>query len=257
LYTGVTTINSGGTLQLGSGAVGRDGSISATSGVFSNGSLVFNLAGSQTASYSIAGSGAVTKSGSGTLTLSNPSNGYSGGTNINAGLLVIAPGSSALPGGPLQLSGGSLDVQGNSPSVNSLNGFGTIGNGASGAGNEALLIVTNGGSYSGTIKDGGFGGNAPIQLALVGGTLALSGPNTYTGGTIVFDGTLEVLNSQAIANGSNITVGDPGAFPPAPIVPAPTAVATVPEPGSAALLGAIGFAVATAVYRRRSRKYAA
>ena len=253
-YTGSTTVN-GGTLQLGTGAANQDGSINATGSVANNGALVYNLAASQTASYAISGSGSLTKIGTGTLTLSNPSNGYSGATNINSGLLVIAPGSSALGQGPLNLSGGSLDVEGNSPLVNSLNGFGTIGNGASGPGNSSLLIVANGGAYSGTIRDGGFGGNSPMQLALLGGTLTLSGSNTFTGGTTVVGGELILANSQALADGSSLTVGDPGLFP-APVVPAAVAsagIAAVPEPGSLAILAVAG-AAAAAVARKRRRR---
>jgi autotransporter-associated beta strand protein len=234
-YTGGTSI-AGGTLQLGNGIAGQDGTIAGTSGVLNNSALIYDLAGSQTVSYAISGSGSVTKGGTGTLTLSNPSSGYSGATNINSGLLVVAPGSSALPQGPLGLSGGSLDVEGNSLTVNTLNGFGTIGNGASGAGNEALLVVANGGTYSGTIRDGGFGGNAPIELALVGGSLILSGSNTFSGGTIVLDSELIATNVHALADGSSLTVGDPGQFP-APIVPSsPVAAATVPEPTTLLLL---------------------
>ena len=58
-YTGTTTIN-GGTLQLGTGVNGQDGSLPGTSSVLNNGTLAYNLAGSQTASYSISGNGSVT-----------------------------------------------------------------------------------------------------------------------------------------------------------------------------------------------------
>jgi autotransporter-associated beta strand protein len=246
-YSGSTVIT-GGTLQLGDGTPINDGSIAGTSGVTTNGVLAYNLNGSQTASYTIGGSGAVTKTGGGTLTLANGNNSYGGGTNINSGLLVIAPGSNALGQGPLNVTGGSLDMEANNPAfVESLAGSGTIGNGASGEGNLALLVVTNGGAFSGRIRDGGFGGDAPTSLAVTGGTLVLSGTNTYSGGTIVaFDGTLVVNNVKAIADGSDLTVSAGGTFP-APIVPAATipaiVAATVPEPGSFALLGAAGAAV--------------
>jgi autotransporter-associated beta strand protein len=94
---------------------------------------------------------------------------------------------------------------------------------------------------------------------LGGGTLTLSGTNSYTGGTNVFDGTLVATNPQAIADGSNLYVGMSAAFF-APVVPAPASggtaaasgVAAVPEPGSLALLAA-GAAAAIAVARRRKR----
>ena len=69
-YTGATTIT-GGTLQLGTGVSGHDGSIAGTSGVIlaNNTTLAYNIAGTQTASYAIGGGGGVSKLGPGTLTM--------------------------------------------------------------------------------------------------------------------------------------------------------------------------------------------
>jgi autotransporter-associated beta strand protein len=257
-YSGPTNIN-GGTLQLGNGSGGNDGSITGTGGVNNNGLLVYNLAGAQTPAYAIGGSGTVTKTGGGTLTMANGGNSYTGGTNILQGLMIIAPGSGALPFGPLNVSSGSLDVEGNNPVVTKLNGNGVIGNGAVGAGNAATLFVlsdgTDAGTFSGRIRDGGFGGNAPMSLQVLAGTLTLSGTNTYSGGTTVNGGTLIVTNPAGIADGTDLTVG--GGFP-APVVQgAPAAasssgVSAVPEPGTFALLAVA--ATAAAVAARRSRK---
>ncbi len=84
-YAGATTISSG-TLQLGDGTNGHDGSIAATSGVTDNAVLVYNLNGVQTVSYAISGSGSLTKTGPGTLSL-NGGTSYTGGTSVNAGKL--------------------------------------------------------------------------------------------------------------------------------------------------------------------------
>ena len=78
-YTGTTSIN-GGTLQLGTGVSGQDGSLGNTSSVSDHGALVFDLAGSQTAAYRISGSGSLTTIGSGILTLSG-NNTYSSGVS--------------------------------------------------------------------------------------------------------------------------------------------------------------------------------
>ena len=193
--------------------ISHDGTIANASGITDNGLLVYNLFGTQTASYAITGNtnGAVTKTGGGTLTLVNGGNTYSGGTNVLQGLMVIAPGSNALPTGPLNVSGGSMDLEGNSPLISTLGGSSTIGNGSSGTANLANLYVdpdpSASSTFSGTIRDGGFGGNSQIALNLSGGSLTLTGTNSYTGGTYVYDGSLIATNSGAFEDGSNLYVG--------------------------------------------------
>ena len=85
-YSGGTTITAG-TLQLGTGQNGQDGSINGTSGVSNNATLAYNLYGNQTAAYAISGSGSLYKTGPGTLTLSGSSS-FSGGITISQGVLA-------------------------------------------------------------------------------------------------------------------------------------------------------------------------
>ncbi len=87
-YTGPTTI-SGGTLQLGDGSAGDDGSL-ATSSISNSGAIVYNLNGNQTAAYAISGSGSLTKTGSGALVLTGINNTYTGGTTVSGGTLELA-----------------------------------------------------------------------------------------------------------------------------------------------------------------------
>ena len=124
----------------------------------------------------------------------------------------------------------------------------------------ALTVGNNNNSttFSGSLGDAGLGGS----LTKIGtGTLTLSGTNTYLGGTSVEGGTLIATDSQAIFDGTNLSVGDPallGLLPdavvPSPTVPAATASvpSTVPEPGALVLLTSALASVAT--YRRFRRR---
>ncbi|WP_079964966.1 autotransporter-associated beta strand repeat-containing protein [Salmonella enterica] len=215
-YTGGTTI-SGGTLvatnvdALGSGDVTDNATLELnTGGTFDN---------------AISGSGQVVKSGDDVLTLSG-ANSYSGGTLISDGTLV-ASNVEAL---------GSGDVTDNA--TLELNTGGTFDNAISGSGNVVksgadTLTLSGSNSYTGgtLISDGtlvasnvealGTGdvtNNATLELNTggdfinnIGGTgrveksgddaLTLSGANTYTGGTLISDGTLVASNVEALGTG--------------------------------------------------------
>ena len=90
-YNGATNITAG-SLQLGNGAAGHDPAL-ATSGITDNGTLVYNVYGTQVAGYTngISGSGGLTKAGTGMLTMTS-NNAYTGSTLISAGTLQIGNG---------------------------------------------------------------------------------------------------------------------------------------------------------------------
>jgi autotransporter-associated beta strand protein len=95
-YTGNTTVN-GGTLQLGSGMAGQDGTLSNSGkGIVNNSALIFDNAGTQTATYGISGGGSFTKIGGGTLILGSLSSittstsTFTGDITINGGKLIAA-----------------------------------------------------------------------------------------------------------------------------------------------------------------------
>ena len=91
-----------------------------------------------------------------------------------------------------------------------------------------------------------------------GGSLTLSGTNTYTGGTTVDGGTLIVTNNEGLEDNSNLFVGNAltlfGGVIPADAsvsqVASPAGV-PVPEPGTLALAAAV---LAGAVAYRRVRR---
>jgi fibronectin-binding autotransporter adhesin len=240
-YTGGTTITSG-TLVVG-GAVGSLGS----GAVGDNSVLAFNFNNSQTVANTINGSGSVAQLGG--LTLLGANNGYSGGTRVSGGTLQLGS-AGALGTGGLTANAGTVDLDSFSPIVLSLSG--------------SAGRITNSGSADSTLTDNQTGTtifngsltNGPtnkLALVLAGtGTLTLGGNDTYTGGTVVNSGILIAASATALANGSSLTVGQGAAslFAPAAAEPAVTAgeVATVPEPGTLALLVV---AVGSAAFCRR------
>ncbi|MEI6674375.1 MAG: autotransporter-associated beta strand repeat-containing protein [Verrucomicrobiota bacterium] len=161
LFTGATTINSGGTLQLGTG--GTSGSVSTSSGILNNGVLVFNRSNANAFSHVISGSGSVTQTGSGTLTLT--------GTNTYSGITTITNGT-------LQIGDGFTD--------------GSIASSSGIVLTSALVYnVTSSSNYSHVI-----GGAGSLSKTGVG-TLTLSGASTFTGGITASAGTLKATSDAA------------------------------------------------------------
>ena len=158
-YSGGTTV-SGGTLQVGNGGSGEY--LASPSVSLSNSAaLVFNHADALTYSGVISGNGGLTQTGTGILTLLG-SNTYSGGTAISAGTLQVG-------------NGGSGEFLA-SPGV-------SLGNSAALVFNHADTLT-----YTGVISgNGGLTQTGP-------GLLTLLGSNTYSGGTAISAGTLQVGN---------------------------------------------------------------
>ena len=213
-YSGSTTIT-GGTLQLGDGTSGHDGSISSTAGIIDNTALVFNLFGPETSS-GIGGSGNLVKAGSGCLTLSG-TNGYGGTTTISGGTLAptaprALPGYAAsklsVNGATLALSVGTGTSTWAASNVNSL----VTANSNNFTSSSVLELdttnsATNGFSYASAIS-------GSMGLTTLGThPLILSGNNSYTGNSIVNSGTLEVTKPGALPGygiSSRLTVGPNG-----------------------------------------------
>jgi autotransporter-associated beta strand protein len=137
---------------------------------------------------------AIAKSGGGTLTLSN-ANSYSGGTALNAGTLVVG-NDTALGSGALAMAAGTtLSFSGNHIISNNI-----------GLTGDPTFFVDTGQTetLSGVLSDTSPGPNAGVVEKTGVGLLILSGANTYSGGTILSAGTLEVRNSTP---GTSSSVG--------------------------------------------------
>ena len=151
----------------------------------------------------VAGTGTLTVinsggNGSQALTLSGD-NTFAGGLIVGGSAVVRLGASNAAGSGALAIDAdAALDLNANDQSITALTGSGAIGN-SSGASSSTLAVGS--GAFAGTIADG-FSGAAGGRVALAkmsdgtvtGGTLVLTGANTYTGGTTVAGGTLQIGN---------------------------------------------------------------
>jgi fibronectin-binding autotransporter adhesin len=173
-YTGGTAVHTG-TLQLGSG--GTTGSI--TGNITDTTSLVFNRSDAITYGGVISGTGSVTQNGTGVLTLT-ASNTYTGATIINQGVVAFSsPNNLGTLGNPIVFNGGTLRY---------LSGaFGFIGRPisvlAGGATVDSNAFSTE---FRGVAS--GVGGVTKIGA----GTIAVTGANTYTGGTTINGGAIQL-----------------------------------------------------------------
>ncbi len=207
-YSGTTTI-SAGTLRVGQGVT--TGTLG-TGAVTNNAALVFNRSNSYTVSNAISGTGTLEQAGTGTLTLSG-ANTYDGNTVISAGTLQLGA-ANVIPHGPGKgnvsvASGATLDLNTFSETINGLTGAGTVDTVAGGTPTLTVGDENASGAFSGVIQDTA----GTLSLTKIsGGTLTLSGANTYAGATLVSGGTLEIQNDSGLGTTGAGTTVDPSAI---------------------------------------------
>ena len=148
------TTISEGTLQLGDG--GTAGSVQGD--ILNNATLAVNRSDAYKLSGKISGSGALAQNGTGTLILTGD-NSYTGGTTISAGTLQLGDGGTS----------GSIS--------------GTISN-------DGILAVNRSDKL---VLDGSVGGTGALQQNGTG-TTVLAADNSYSGGTTINAGTLQLGN---------------------------------------------------------------
>lgn len=180
----VLLTNNSGTLTLSNGAIAATSFTNAGSGnvVVSSSLNIFS------------GTGTLVNSGSGTLSL-NASNSVAASV-LSAGKTVLG-NANALGGSSasLTMSGGALDLNGNSITPGALNiSAGSVTNSSA---SLATFGNAGGGTVAGTID-----GN--IALVKSGaGNLILSGANTFNGGVTINAGTLSITNSGTLGAATN------------------------------------------------------
>ncbi|HVE44129.1 MAG TPA: autotransporter-associated beta strand repeat-containing protein, partial [Gammaproteobacteria bacterium] len=213
-YTGATTLN-GGTFVIAADSGLGNAPVSATPGQLtfnggtlqntatltlnanrgialnaSGGTLSTNSATTLTYNGIIAGAGALTKAGTGTLTLGASTNTYSGATNINAGTLSIDSDArlGTAPGTPtadqLTFNGGTLLIT-----------VSFILNA-----NRGITLNAGGGTFStnlGLTYNGIIAGTGALTKTLTN-TLTLGGVNTYSGATIINQGTVSIAADSGL-----------------------------------------------------------
>lgn len=193
---GAARINSTGAmagdrLTLTGGIDGAAAATALTLGGDGNGSVTTTAIGGSV--------GALTKDGAGTWLLST-ANTYTGTTTISAGTLQLG-NATALNTGIVAFgnsSTGTLDLNGISPTLATLNSTGLVGT-VTNSSATASTVTVGSGTFGGVINNGA----SSIALTKnTGGTLTLTGANTYTGATTVTNGTLRI--------GDNTTAGDAG-----------------------------------------------
>jgi fibronectin-binding autotransporter adhesin len=192
-YTGGTTI-SAGTLQIGDGTTGHDGSLAAAGGITDTTSLVFDTFNTQSYAGSISGSGGtLNKIGAGKLTLSG-SNSYTGATTVRNGTLNIigslANTATTISSGAILMGAGNNSTTGIiSGAVSNSAGGGTI---SLAAGTSSQSLTVNGLTLGNTSAYGA-GNYTTLSFGLISG--------------------LEVLNVGTAGSSTGVlTVNSGGAF---------------------------------------------
>jgi autotransporter-associated beta strand protein/T5SS/PEP-CTERM-associated repeat protein len=168
---GSTAVGRGSTLNLGNG--GLAGAI-VTPTIDNRGQIVANFTDTLVLAANISNVGSLSKAGAGTLVLTG-NNTYTGGTTIGGGTLQIGNGGTA----------GSI--------------VGNVTNNATLAFNRSNAL-----SFGGVIS----GSGAVQQLGP--GTTTLTANNTYTGGTVVNAGILQLAAGASLAAGGALTVNGGG-----------------------------------------------
>jgi autotransporter-associated beta strand protein len=202
--TGLTV--NGGTFNLNGSDLTVQSLNGSAAGVVTDGDygniLTVNQATGTTSTYygSIGGSLGVVKTGSGTLVLAG-ANTNTGGVTVNSGTLQTSGANKLADAGPVTVDGGTLY----------LGGADTVGDVTLYSGSITGSTTLTGASYwveSGTISSTiVLAGDGYLVKANAGTTFSLTGSHTYTGGTEIYQGTLQLSGNNLYDSGPVLVDG--------------------------------------------------
>lgn len=142
---------------------------------------------------SVGGTVTLVKSGTGSATLSESNDDFSGGITVNGGTIILDESAGAISGGLTIASGATAQI-------GSGDAKGAVPSGAVVDDGNLVFSQTTMSSVAATISGSG-------SLTQNGsGVLQLSGGDTYSGNTVVLQGTLALTNNGAIADSANVDV---------------------------------------------------
>jgi autotransporter-associated beta strand protein len=220
-YTGGTAIDAGTVQIAASNALGNGGTVTLGGGTLEVTTGSFTLAhaialnagtdtvqvdsgASATLSQSISG-GALTKTGTGTLIL-DASNGYTGGTAIDAGV-VRFNAANQLGTGTIGLAGGTLDQNGGTPALGNAIALNTGGGTIQSDNSTLTLNGTITGTGGLTIAGGGIvalgsGVALPATALTVSGRFQIDDTNETVGAVTLNGGTISSSNGGTLSGSS-------------------------------------------------------
>jgi autotransporter-associated beta strand protein len=190
VLAGDTAAAGGVSLQLGTLAVGAGGTAGTLAGDVATSAgttLVFDRSDDSTYAGAVSGAGGLRKAGAGTLTLTGSSS-YSGGTVLTGGTVALGSADALGSSGTIAMTGGAIQYS----AANTADYSARLSTGSG----QAFVIDTNGQTVSFTT---GLAGAGNPLTKLGDGTLSLSGSGSFTGGTRIVAGTLELATVGALA----------------------------------------------------------
>jgi autotransporter-associated beta strand protein len=169
-------------------------------------SFIVDISGADVTPLSVAfNSGTYTLQG--THTIAGP-----GSVTVASGATLKLGSSDKLPDGAGAGNvtiNGTLDLNGNSDTINALTGSGTVDNTAADTTSTLTIDANVNGNFSGSIKNTG----GTLELVKTGAVDAiLSGSNSYSGATTINQGRLFISNANALSPNTAVTVNNGGSF---------------------------------------------